>query len=279
MGTTDDIAELYDKSYDKYAKSNQGKQNAIPGGVGTLRTCVEIPSFLAALGDIQGRRILDAGCGEGNYSRAYKSEKKAARVCGVDITPNLIKAAAEREAREKLGIEYLTLDLSKRNETLEGQFDIVASTMVLMHLPSKESLQQAASNLAAYIDPKTGGRVLAVFVLVDFDVNERPDHWEPTYGWYWSKPANGRTYADGEKVEIDIIFDPSVGPLHLAAYMWSKKTYQSAFEEAGFENVKWIRPELSRENVKALGLTEDFFEPYMRLMPIWIISAEKPASH
>jgi SAM-dependent methyltransferase len=273
--SNDQIAKMYDENFDKYAKSNQGKQNAIPGGMGAMRMCVETPSFLKAVGDIEGLRVLDAGCGEGNYSRAYKKDKKASRVVGIDISGALITAAAEREKEEGLGIDYRTLDLTQRDPSLVGEFDLVASAMVLMHLPTREALQAVAANLFSYIDPKKGGKLRAEFVQVEFDVNERPSDWEPRYGWYWSKPANGRTYSDGEKVEVDITFDPSVGPIHLNCHMWKKATYEEAFKKAGFANVRWIRQELFPENLKALGLPDDFFEPFVRLAPIWILAAEK----
>jgi SAM-dependent methyltransferase len=273
---TDQIAKLYDQSYDKYAESNQGgEQNATPGGMGAVRMCIETPSFLKAVGNIQGLRVLDAGCGEGNYSRIYRRDKGAAKVVGVDISAGLVAAAIAHEERERLGIQYGTLDLTQRDERLVGQFDFVASTMVLMHVPTREALETAARNLYSYIDPKTGGRLLAEFVQVEFDVTERGEAWEPRYGWYWSKPANGRTYADGEHVDVNITFDPKVGPIHLTCHMWRKQTYESAFRSAGFSNVKWTKPELFPENVEKLGLTNDYFEPFVRLGPIWIISGEK----
>ncbi len=275
MKTTEHAADLYDQNVDKYAKSNQGIQNAAPGGMGAMRACIETPSFLKAVGQIEGQRVLDAGCGEGNYSRTYKTDRRAAKVVGVDISSALIAAAVERERKELLGIEYRTLDLSRRDEGLVGQFDLVASAMVLMHIPSREALHDVARNLYSYIDPKKGGRLLAEFVQCEFDVNERPAFWESRYGWVWSKPENGKTYADGEKVEVDITFDPSVGPIHLDCHMWKKKTYEDALKAAGFINVRWIKQELFEQNLKMLGLPDDYFEPFIRLGPIWIISAEK----
>jgi toxoflavin synthase len=275
MATTDQIAKLYDESFDKYAQSNQGAQNAAPGGMAAVRTCIETPSFMQAVGDIQGARVLDAGCGEGIFSRIYKQVKGASRVVGVDISAGLVAAAAEREERERLGIEYGKLDLTERDPRLVGQFDFVASSMVLMHVPTREGLESVAKNLYSYIDPKTGGRLLAEFVQVEFDVTERGEDWEPRYGWYWSKPQNGRTYADGELVDVDITFDPRVGPIHLTCHMWRKQSYEAAFKAAGFSNVRWIKPELFDDSAKKLGLADDFFEPFVRLGPIWIISAEK----
>jgi SAM-dependent methyltransferase len=278
MASIDNIEKLYDESFDKYAKSNQGAENAAPGGMAAVRACVETPSFLKAVGNIQGKRVLDAGCGEGKFSRTYRQTLGASKVVGVDLSAGLVAAAVEREERERLGIQYGKLDLSERDERLVGQFDFVASAMVLMHIPTREALEAAARNFYAYLDPKTGGRLLAEFVQVEFDVTERDPEWESRYGWVWSKPANGRTYDDGECADVDITFDPKVGPIHLTAHMWRKKTYEDALKKAGFSNVRWIKPELFEDNVREIGLTNAFFEPLVRLGPIWIISAEKRAT-
>ena len=278
MASTDNIEKLYDESFDKYAKSNQGAQNAAPGGMAAVRACVETPSFLKAVGNVQGKRVLDAGCGEGKFSRMYKQELGASKVVGVDLSAGLVAAAVEREEREHLGIQYGKLDLAERDERLVGQFDLVASAMVLMHVPTREALEAAARNFYAYLDPKTGGRLVAEFVQVEFDVTERDAGWEERYGWVWSKPANGRSYADGEHVDVDITFDPKVGPIHLTCHMWRKQTYEDALKKAGFTNVRWIKQQLFEENAREVGLSNDFFEPLVRLGPIWIITGEKRAT-
>ncbi|MEM1236064.1 MAG: magnesium protoporphyrin IX methyltransferase [Pseudomonadota bacterium] len=50
--------------------------------------------MIARLGDVRGKRILDAGCGTGAASEALAS--LGAEVVGVDISPSLIDIARER---------------------------------------------------------------------------------------------------------------------------------------------------------------------------------------
>lgn len=47
--------------------------------------------LLALLGDIEGRPVLDAGCGDGYLSRVLAA--RGARVVGMDIGPRLIEMA------------------------------------------------------------------------------------------------------------------------------------------------------------------------------------------
>jgi 2-polyprenyl-3-methyl-5-hydroxy-6-metoxy-1,4-benzoquinol methylase len=49
---------------------------------------------LRLLGDLQGKRVLDIGCGEGGNSALFA--KLGAHVVGVDISPRAIELAKER---------------------------------------------------------------------------------------------------------------------------------------------------------------------------------------
>ena len=46
------------------------------------RNCFIMPNMLRFMGDVQGKRILDLGCGEGGYSRELT--KRGARLVCVD---------------------------------------------------------------------------------------------------------------------------------------------------------------------------------------------------
>ena len=52
------------------------------------------PSVEGLLGDVKGKHMLDAGCGEGYLSRYYAS--KGAIVTGVDFSQNLIEIAKKK---------------------------------------------------------------------------------------------------------------------------------------------------------------------------------------
>jgi cyclopropane fatty-acyl-phospholipid synthase-like methyltransferase len=54
------------------------------------------------IGDVRGRRILDAGCGHGYLSRMLAA--RGARVTGVEPAQALYDYAKEKEAAQPLGI-------------------------------------------------------------------------------------------------------------------------------------------------------------------------------
>lgn len=62
------------------------------------------PAALRLLGEVCGKRVLDAGCGTGYMTRMLA--EKEARAYGVDISRTLIETAKRFEAMKPLGIEY-----------------------------------------------------------------------------------------------------------------------------------------------------------------------------
>jgi len=68
------------------------------------------PAVLQAVGNIQGLRVLDAGCGEGYLSRILA--RQGANVTGLDACAELVDAAREEAQREGLTIDHVTADVA-----------------------------------------------------------------------------------------------------------------------------------------------------------------------
>jgi 2-polyprenyl-3-methyl-5-hydroxy-6-metoxy-1,4-benzoquinol methylase len=116
-----------------------------------------LPHLLALLGDVAGRAVLDAGCGEGYLTRILAA--RGAKVTGIDLSPRLIELARARQAGDPAGaIAYRVADLSAPLPDLAGRFDAVASYMVLNDV---EDYRGFAATLGAALKP--GGR--AAFAL------------------------------------------------------------------------------------------------------------------
>src|SRR4030043_2426914 len=62
------------------------------------------PAFLRFTGDLAGKTVLDAGCGEGHNTRLLA--RSGARMTGVDISRKMVAFARAEEQREPLGIRY-----------------------------------------------------------------------------------------------------------------------------------------------------------------------------
>lgn len=90
------------------------------------------PAIFALLGDANGKRVLDAGCGQGFLCRLLA--RKGATVTGIEPAEGLYDTALRREEVERLGITYLQHDLSTFT-SLQNAFAAVIANMVFMDIP------------------------------------------------------------------------------------------------------------------------------------------------
>jgi SAM-dependent methyltransferase len=137
----------YDDYADAYAEYVAWREREEPGGdpFGLL------PPMMDLLGDIEGRRVLDAGCGEGYLARALAA--RGARVTGIDLSQRLIALARAKDPDG--GIDYQAADLSQPLPAVAGQFDAAASYLVLSDVLDYRGF---AATLAASLAP--GGRLV-----------------------------------------------------------------------------------------------------------------------
>jgi 2-polyprenyl-3-methyl-5-hydroxy-6-metoxy-1,4-benzoquinol methylase len=138
----------YDAYADEYARATAWRErpeaHGDPWGI--------LPDLLELLGDVTGRAVLDAGCGDGYLSRALA--RRGAHVTGIDLSPRLIANARARDP----DIDYRVADLSKPQPADAARFDAVGSYLVLNDV---RDYQGFIVTLAAVLRP--GGRlVLAI---------------------------------------------------------------------------------------------------------------------
>lgn len=119
--------------------------------INKIRTNVIIPMTLELLGDVNGMRVLDLGCGEGEYSRLFY--KNGAEVIGVDYSEALIKAANKKNENNE--IIYYAMDACNLQGLENDYFDRVVSPMCLMAI---EDVQLAIKE--AYRVLKDNGELL-----------------------------------------------------------------------------------------------------------------------
>jgi len=102
-----------------------------------------------------GRRVLDVGCGTGDFARAFAAD--GASVVAVDLSPRAIEEARRRSCGLPTieyrvgGIETLALTAAS--------VDLATSITVLQHLDD-DGLQTALSGLSGAVKP--GGHALAL---------------------------------------------------------------------------------------------------------------------
>lgn len=116
------------------------------------RRAILDPALEQILSNLQGKAILDLGCGEGRYVRMLK--EKGATVTGIDPVPQFVKHARSLD----LDSRYV----EGRAESLpfaDGSFDIVLSYLSFVDIPD---LRAAATEIKRVL--REGGQLVVVTI-------------------------------------------------------------------------------------------------------------------
>lgn len=163
-------ANAYDSFADAYAaETDEGLVNAY----------YERPEMLRLVGDVSGRRILDAGCGSGALSAELSS--RGASVTGIDSSSQMLQLARSRAGDE------MDLRLADIREPLpfdDHSFDDVIASLVLHYL---EDWAPTLTEMRRVLRP--GGRLLASIdhpIVAYAAGTPRPDYFATTsYEFDW----------------------------------------------------------------------------------------------
>lgn len=93
-----------------------------------FRTELLHPVVFGWLGNLKGKQILDAGCGEGSFAHALAT--RGAAVTGVDASSELLRIA--NDAHRAPTLSFREADLRAPLPFPHGAFDTVVSLMALM---------------------------------------------------------------------------------------------------------------------------------------------------
>ena len=121
-----------------------------------------VEQYLSYTKSLQGRTILDYGCGRGDMALRYL-KAGAARVCAIDISRVYVDDAQRRARDAGFGedrAEFAVMDAHLMTFPDES-FDLVAGWSILHHLDSQVAMKEIHRVL------KPGGRVLLWEPLLD----------------------------------------------------------------------------------------------------------------
>jgi len=117
------------------------KYSEMPRSVGGLLSAAEWPAFRGLLPDLDGKRLLDLGCGFGWHCR-YAREQGARSVVGVDLSEKML-ARAKEETNDP-AIQYRRCAIEEI-DFADGQFEVVISSLALHYLRSVDVVYRNVS--------------------------------------------------------------------------------------------------------------------------------------
>ena len=119
----DPIEKQWEENSRAYAELIGGK--GTPHHQHILNPCVE-----RLLGEVNGKKLLDAGCGEGYLSRYYA--EKGALVTGVDISDRLIQMCKSQSNDDD---KYHVGNICDLDFIDDEAFDLILCNLVLLNVP------------------------------------------------------------------------------------------------------------------------------------------------
>lgn len=103
------------------------------------RTLLLDPVMLAECGDLQGKAVLDLGCGEGRFSRLLAA--RGARPCGIDTIARMVQAAVDAGGPDERYLIAAGEQLPFDSQT----FDIVVVYLTLVDITAfRAAIEEAA---------------------------------------------------------------------------------------------------------------------------------------
>jgi ubiquinone/menaquinone biosynthesis C-methylase UbiE len=205
-------------------------------------------TFFRMVGDLIGKRVLDLACGFGFYTRQLK-QRGAAKVVGVDISPEMVRLARVKEQEDPTGAEYRVGDAIRL--PLIGPFDLVTAVYLLNYAASKDQMlgmcRSAYNNLAA------GGRFVAYTINPAFTLSK------PNSTKYGVTMLRQIPEVDRYMCDLEFVTDPPTPYQHP---QWNQATHEWAIKAAGFREVTWHPSEVAPEDIAHYGEVywRDFYD-------------------
>lgn len=108
--------------------------------------------FIDQRAGLQGKRVLDVGCGGGILSESMA--QKGAEVTGIDLGDKALKVARLHSLESGVSVNYRLVSVEELADEAPESFDIVTCMEMLEHVPDPDAVVQACAKLV-----KPGGHV------------------------------------------------------------------------------------------------------------------------
>lgn len=196
------------------------------------------PTVQRLVGDVVGKTIFDAGCGDGFFT-VKLAELGARSVIGWDISTKQIERAIANQPDQPKTIDYSVSDIF--TDELP-HVDCITAPFVLNYAENTDQLSRLLERFYAALQPD--GRLIGVIDLpTGQDLSK-----------YGARKRLLGPKTDGTPIEI-ATFDGANNKLltlPLLAHYYSQTTFTTLLEHAGFA-VTWHQPVISQAGMKRFG--------------------------
>jgi len=108
--------------------------------------------WIQSITNLQGKRILDVGCGGGILAESLS--KAGATVTVIDLSRKALKVAELHQLESGTSVRYLTISAEDLAKEESQSYDVVTCMEMLEHVPDPSSVVQACAKLC-----KPGGHI------------------------------------------------------------------------------------------------------------------------
>jgi ubiquinone/menaquinone biosynthesis C-methylase UbiE len=198
------------------------------------------PEVLRLAGPLEGRSVLDVGCGPGALARVMA--ERGAAVTGVDASPKMIEIAIRdaKEARIDPAPRFLVADAAEAEALPPGPFDLVTIVLALQNI---QDPRRALGSVTRRMAP--GGRLVLALNHPCFR-NPGATHW----GWDSETKVQFRR-VDGYRTprRVDIQVHPGSDPkLVRPSFHWPLESLFGWLRDAGLRVVDLAEPVSDRSS-------------------------------
>jgi malonyl-CoA O-methyltransferase len=135
-------------------------------------------------GDLSDKRVLDAGCGKGRFARILRESNPTAKICGLDLSPEMLKFLPE-------GVAPVAGSMTSLPFAADA-FNFVYATESLEHAVEIET---AVSELCRVLQP--GGRMVIIDKNIEHFGKLETPAWEK---WFDRKEVEAMLRRDCREV-------------------------------------------------------------------------------
>jgi len=160
--TVDEIRARFDNDVERFSNLQTGQSAAIDAPL-----ALDLIAEAAAATTPQATRLLDVGCGAGNYTLKLLEQLPRLHVTLLDLSQPMLDRAEERiDAAGAATIRAIQQDI-RDVELADQTFDVIVAAAVLHHLRTDSEWRAVFAKLYCALSP---GGSLWIFDVVDSDL-------------------------------------------------------------------------------------------------------------